>query len=188
MQKKKRKKTHKALSLIPNINLVFLRGQPPIKRAPTAAVNTCESRPSHFIIIWSVEKGPLGGFLLSPCHCYNKVETGARPLGYGWWQVGPSDSAGTYNAPSHSEGPRGEHWGSLRLKKLGCACLSLKNVQANVSLPLRKSQFQMCVEKPHMWTTTCKWTFYRRNVYFHSWIKIYTRKLKLGCESNRNMH
>lgn len=120
------------LSLIPNINLVFLRGQPPIKRAPTDAVDTCESRPGHFIIIWSVEQGPLGGFLLSPCHCYNKVETGARPLGYSWWQVGPSDSAATYNAPSQSEGPRGEQWGSLRLKKLGCACFPLTKMSCEV--------------------------------------------------------
>lgn len=28
---------------------------------------------------------------LVPHHCYNKVETGACPLGYSWWQVTPSN-------------------------------------------------------------------------------------------------
>lgn len=93
-------------------------GQPPIKQALTAAIDTCESRPGHFII-WSVKQGSLGDIPLSPCHCFNKVETGACPLGYSWWQVSPSDSAATHNALSHSQGPEGT-MGSLSLKKLGC--------------------------------------------------------------------
>lgn len=58
--------------------------QPPIKQALTATIDTCESRPGHFIIIRPLKQGSLGGIPLSPCHCYNKVEIGAAPLGYGW--------------------------------------------------------------------------------------------------------
>lgn len=94
-------------------------GQPPIKQALTAAIDTCESRPGHFIIMWSPKQGSLGSLSLSPCHCGNKVETGACPLGYSWWQVGPSHSEATHNAHSHSQSNRGT-MGSLSEGRSGC--------------------------------------------------------------------
>ncbi len=110
----------KGLSLISNIDQFtgIFEGQPPIKQALTATIDTCESRPGHFIIIWSLKQGSLGSIPLSPCRCYNKVETGACPLGYSWWQVSPSDSA-THNALSQLPGPEGS-MGSLSKKKSGC--------------------------------------------------------------------
>lgn len=75
-------------------------GKPSIKPVLTAAIDTCESRPGHFIIMWSLKQGSLGSILLSPCHCYHKVETGAYPLGYNWWQASFSDSVAMHNTVS----------------------------------------------------------------------------------------
>lgn len=51
----------------------------------TTVVNTCESWPGSFIIIWLLKQGPLESTLLSLCHCYNRLKMGG--LYPGLWLV-----------------------------------------------------------------------------------------------------